>query len=423
MLDVGRRPAVVPDAAELELALHVGVVGDGRFRLARGKGVRVGGGEAGRLRVGHVAPHGADLRPVPGPQHEVEEVVDGLRVLLGARRVVGDVARHRPQQVALLGRGIDAVRALLVGDDHHRLPAVEHDDLLVEQQVDRLLEARPEHPELAGLLLLDEVVDDRVDLVLGHVHGVADVRDPRVLHVDRRLVAGGGVVVLERHVARVLRIEQRAEGIDRAHAAGLVRQVADRFALQDGRDAVDLPLVGDVRPAGRAVHEVLRDVLVRAPVGHPAGIDRQDQAKLRQRLLHAADDVQRVVGRRAAAAEQDVDDRRRRVADGDQVHVPARLVGVARPVAGRIAHADIRERHRARGRERLGPRRAGQRKADCAETAQAAGLQKRPPCEIELAHELPPLSDRRVEAPPGAPASLAAMIGPRTKGVDCPEET
>ena len=108
-----------------------------------------------------------------------------------------------------------------LGDEHHRLPAVDHIDFLVDDQIDRLLERRPDDAELPLTLLLDEEIDDRLEFLVGHVGGVFDLGEIGVFQIKRGLLAGGGVIVLERDVALEFRIEQRGVGVERT---GLLRQ-------------------------------------------------------------------------------------------------------------------------------------------------------------------------------------------------------
>ncbi len=84
------------------------------------------------------------------------------------------------------------------------------------------------------------------------------------------------------------------------------------------------------------------DIAVPAPVRQLRAVDRVDEIVLDERLLHAADDVDHVVCRRAATADEDVEDRRGRVADRDEIDRGTARRGVFRPVAG-IADADIGE--------------------------------------------------------------------------------
>ena len=222
-------------------------------------------------------------------------------------------------------------------------------DLLARDQIDRLLEARPDHPELAGLLVLDHVVDHGLDLFGGHVGRIIDRGLAGVLEEQRRLLAGGGIVVLERDEALELGIVQGGVGIERA---GLLRQIGERIALQHGRHAVDLALVADELEAGRARREILLDVRVFLPVGQPARVELEDQIVVDQRLLHAADDVDHVERGLAAACDQLVDHGGRGIADRDQIDLIAARLFEPRPVPSGIADADIGDGERAARRER-----------------------------------------------------------------------
>ena len=305
-------------------------------------------GVLGRHRVGHVAAQERDLGAVPGPEHEVEEVVGGLQILFAALGIVDHVGRHRPEEIAFLGRRVDDVVALVPGDEHHGLPAVDDVDLLAGDQVHRLLEARPDDPELAGLLVLDQEVDHGLDLLGRHVGRIIDLGLPGVLEEQRGLLAGGRIVVLERDEALELGIEQRGVGVE---LAGLLRQIGEGIALQHGRHAVDPVLVADELEAGRARREILLDVGVALPVGQPARVQLEDQIVVDQRLLHAADDVDHVEGGLAAARDQLVDDGRGRVADRDQIDLVAGRLLEPGPVASGIADADIGDGERPAGRE------------------------------------------------------------------------
>ena len=87
------------------------------------------------------------------------------------------------------------------------------------------------------------------------------------LQIERGLLAGGGVIVLERDVALEFRIEQRGIGVERA---GLLRQIGEAVALQHGRDAVHLVLIADEVEPGRALAEKFRDVASLAQAGRRA---------------------------------------------------------------------------------------------------------------------------------------------------------
>src|SRR6185437_14499566 len=124
-------------------------------------------------------------------------------------------------------------------------------------EVDRLLEARPDRAELALLLLRDEEVDDRLDLARRHVGGIADRRLLAVLEIERRLLPRRRVIVLERDEALEFGIEERAVAVERP---GRLGQVGEAVALQDGRHAIDLALVADELEAGAVRLEELGDV-------------------------------------------------------------------------------------------------------------------------------------------------------------------
>ncbi len=154
-----------------------------------------------------------------------------------------------------------------LGDEHHRLPAVDDIDLLADDEVDRLLEAGPDDAELALLLLIDQEVDDRLELLVGHVVGIGDLGEALLLEIERGLLAGGGVIVLKRDIALPLRIEERGIGIE---LAGLLRQIGEGIALQHGRHAIDLVVVADELEARLALAEELIDIGVLGPVRQPA---------------------------------------------------------------------------------------------------------------------------------------------------------
>jgi hypothetical protein len=266
--------------------------------------------------------------------------------------------------------------ALVARDEHHGLPAVDDVDLLAGDQVHRLLEARPDDPELARALLLDQEVDDRADLFGRHVGGVLDLRPPGVLQEQRGLLAGGGVVVLERDEAPEPGIEQRGVGVE---LAGLPGQIGEGIALQHGRYAVDLVLVADELEAGRGRREVLLDVGVALPVGQPGRVELENQIVVDQGLLHAADDVDHIKGALAAASDQLVDHGRGRVADRDQVDLVSGRLLEARPVAAGIADADIGDSERPAGRKsgRRQPLPISEPKADAESGARSQHLPAR----------------------------------------------
>ena len=209
-------------------------------------------------------------------------------------------------------------------------------------------------------LLLDEEIDDRLELLGGHVGGVFDLGEIGVFQIERGLLAGGGVIVLERDVALEFRIEQRGVGVERA---GLLRQIGEGIALQHRRNAVQLVLIADEVEPGRTLAEKFRNVAVAAPGRKARGVERLDQVVVDERLLHAANDVDHVVARGAAAGDQHVENGRGRIADRDQIDVPAvRRLGEQRPIAARIADADVGEIDRTARRARRSRDRAPRRR-------------------------------------------------------------
>jgi hypothetical protein len=210
-------------------------------------------------------------------------------------------------------------------------------DFLRGDQVDRLLEAGPDDPELAGALLLDQEVDDRPDLVRRHVGRIGDLGLAALVQKQRRLLAGRGVVVLERDEAAERRIEQRAVAVE---FAGLVGQVGEGIALQDRRHAVHGIVVADELEARRSRCQVVCDIAVVGPIRDPRHVELADEVVLDQRLLHSADDVHDIELGAAAAGEQLVHHRRRGVAHRHDVDAVASGLGKLGPVAG-VPHPDV----------------------------------------------------------------------------------
>ena len=158
-----------------------------------------------------------------------------------------------------------------------------------------------------------------LEFVLGHVVGVADVGQSRLLQIERGFLPGCRVVVLERDIAFPLRIEQCGIGIERAR---LFRQEGKGVALQHGRHPINLVVVTDELESGFALAQEFLEIGILAPVRKARRVDRLDQIVFDQRLLHAPDDVDDVIGALAAAGHQHVEYRRWRVADRNQVDVP-----------------------------------------------------------------------------------------------------
>jgi hypothetical protein len=124
------------------------------------------------------------------------------------------------------------------------------------------LKGRPDHAELSLLLLVNEEVDHRLEFVCRHVVGVGDLGQLRVLQIERRLLAGRSVIVLERDIAFPFGIEKRGIGIE---LPGLLGKIGERIALQDGRDAVDLVLIANEVKARLALAQELVNVFVLGP--------------------------------------------------------------------------------------------------------------------------------------------------------------
>ena len=124
--------------------------------------------------------------------------------------------------------------------------------------------------------------------------------NPADFKVERGFLACRRVVVLKRDIATELGIEQCSIGIQLA--AGLLWQIGEGIALKNGRNAVYLAVIADEVETFRPWLEVRCDVLVVLPVLEPACIKWQDQLVLDQWLLHAADDVDDVVGLRPPPA-------------------------------------------------------------------------------------------------------------------------
>ncbi len=138
----------------------------------------------------------------------VDVVVAGLeqaRVRLGSLEI--DMVEHQPRKPRRRRRVADVQTLRHEQRDGRRPHRLEH-DLVRGHQVDGLVERRPEGPELALLLQVEEDLDDAVDLLLGHVaeraerhHAGRLRRVPRVLKADPR-------VVEERDAALIARVEQ-----------------------------------------------------------------------------------------------------------------------------------------------------------------------------------------------------------------------
>src|SRR5437763_3820173 len=126
-----------------------------------------------------------DESALPARLVPVEVVVGGVE--LEALQVPhrGDAAR--PGAVAFLERSVVARDAAGPHGRHGRRPHRLDHHFPRRHQVDRLVEGRPEGPELARLFRVDQDLDGLVDLLLGHVALVA------VLDVAARLDRHRGV--------------------------------------------------------------------------------------------------------------------------------------------------------------------------------------------------------------------------------------
>ena len=117
----------------------------------------------------HVRPGIAAVARLIGAILAAEEVVQHLVDVVDVAAVVGlrgDIGAVAPLEVALdrVGVAHGAGAELQIGLAGRRLPAIDDVDLAVGQQLDLLLEGGMQRAELAGLLALDQEVDDRLGL-------------------------------------------------------------------------------------------------------------------------------------------------------------------------------------------------------------------------------------------------------------------
>src|SRR5205814_483451 len=209
-----------------------------------------------------------------------------------------------------------------------------------------LLEAVPDHPELAFFLLVDEKVDDRLELILRHVVGAGDGGETGLLEIEGGLLTRRRIVVLKRHETLPPWIEECGIGIERPRLFG---KVGKRVALEHRRHAVDLVVETDELESRLSLAEELIDISVLAPVGDARCIDFFNKVVLDQRLLHAADDIDDVVSALAAAGDQHVQNGGWGISHGNEIDTIARSGGEFGPVAARVADTDIGEIDRTGG--------------------------------------------------------------------------
>ena len=182
-----------------------------------------------------------------------------------------DAERITPAAIAFLQRLEGAGNAAGPNRGHRGRPHRLDDDLTGRHQVHRLIERRPERPELAGSLDIQHRIDGLVDLCLRHVSFVVILDVAAGLHGHGHIDDTDRRIVLHRGLALEVGAQQIRPAVD--FPPDQVGADAQRVAIRNGRDAgqeFGLRAAGHLRPGrvGGIQNHGRRDALLRclAPV-------------------------------------------------------------------------------------------------------------------------------------------------------------
>lgn len=157
---------------------------------------------------------------------------------------------------------------------------------------------------MALLLEVDEEFAGLAHLVLGHVRRVVDRALARLLEVDRGVRERRAEIVLHGRTTAELAVEKRLPRSQLLADLAVVEGKA--VGVRDIGHRDDLPVIAD-RVGGHAALLVARQDV--RPVRDLRGIERDDRALARQRILHAAAIVGHGVVKRVAIAHDHLLDR------------------------------------------------------------------------------------------------------------------